>query len=240
MKASGCLPRAQAVLGTLTRPLADEPLGLEGCPCETPGTGRSGPSNDESDPPTASPRSGRNMHTTNPSNFSSGLGAPKLAKLRSHRGTRRYERGFTLIELLVVMVIVAIIASIALPSYQESVRSSRRADAVHALQQIQMAQERLRAECSSYGAGLATARVCDPGTPANNRLAFRNSLPNGTGTSDDGLYTLALLNVTPAGYTATATAVAGTSQAADVGCGVLTLAVAGLTLTKTPPQCWTR
>jgi type IV pilus assembly protein PilE len=173
------------------------------------------------------------MHTTNPSNFSSGLGAPRLAKLRSCAGTPRCERGFTLVELMVVVTIVAIITVIALPGYQQSVRKSRRADAVLALQQIQMAQERLRAECTSYGAGLAAARVCDPGTPANNRLALAT-------TSPDGLYTLALSNISPTGYTATATAVTGTSQASDTGCTVLTLAVTGLTLTRTPAECWTR
>ena len=184
------------------------------------------------------------MHTTNPSNFSSGLGAPRLAKLRSHPGTRRRERGFTVVELMVVVAIVAIIAAIALPSYQQSVRKSRRADAVLALQQIQIGQERLRAECTSYAAGLAAARVCDPVTAANNRLLFLNSLANGTGTSDDGLYTLALSNVTATGYTATASAVAGTSQAADTGtgtnCTVLTLQVAGQNLTRTPAECWPR
>jgi type IV pilus assembly protein PilE len=175
------------------------------------------------------------MHTTNPSNFSSGLGAPELAKLRSHPGTRRRERGFTVVELMVVVAIVAIIAAIALPSYQQSVRKSRRADAVLALQQIQIAQERLRAECSSYAAGLAAARVCDPVTPADNRLALATS-------SSDGYYTLNLLPVVNAAtqYTATATAVTGTSQASDTGCTVLTLAVTGLTLTRTPAECWTR
>jgi type IV pilus assembly protein PilE len=60
--------------------------------------------------------------------------------------------------------------------------------------------------------------------------------------TSDGYYTLNLLTVVNAAtqYTATATAVTGTSQASDAGCTVLTLAVNGLTLTRTPAECWTR
>lgn len=185
------------------------------------------------DPSTASPSSGRTMQTTNPSNLSTGHRACKPPQ-RSRRGAGdRYGHGFTLIEVMIVVAIVAIIAAIALPSYQDSVRKSRRADAVLALQQIQIEQEKLRAECSSFAAGLAAARVCDAATPANNRLALAT-------TSSDAYYTLALTGVTATGYTSTATAVAGTSQANDTGCTVLTLAVAGLTLTRTPAECWTR
>jgi type IV pilus assembly protein PilE len=38
-------------------------------------------------------------------------------------------KGFTLIELMIVVAVVGILAAIAYPSYQDSVRKSRRADA---------------------------------------------------------------------------------------------------------------
>ena len=62
----------------------------------------------------------------------------------------RRQRGFTLLELMIVVAIVAILATIALPSYQEYVRKSRRAEAVNMMGSVQMALERWRAENVSY------------------------------------------------------------------------------------------
>jgi type IV pilus assembly protein PilE len=167
------------------------------------------------------------MNPTNPSNLSTGVGALELAKLRSRRDTRRRERGFTVVELMVVVAIVAIIVAIALPSYQQSVRKSRRADAVLALQQIQIAQERLRSECTSYAGTLTGTRAC--GT-----LGY----PKSTSPDDHYDLLLPLDTATATGFTVRATARG--AQARDTGCTVLTLEVAGLTLTRTPAECWPR
>ena len=149
--------------------------------------------------------------------------APQGAKPARVRATG----GFTLIELMVVMAIVAILATIALPSYQQSVRKSRRADAMLALQQIQIEQEKLRAECTSYAGTLIGTRAC--GT-----LGYPST------TSPDGYYTLALSNVSATGFTVTATAVAGKSQNDDTGCTAMTLTVAGLAMSKMPATCWSQ
>jgi type IV pilus assembly protein PilE len=59
--------------------------------------------------------------------------------------------GFTLIEVLIVVVIVAILAAVAIPSYQESVRKTRRADAKEALTRIAALQERYFFTNNRYG-----------------------------------------------------------------------------------------
>lgn len=148
-------------------------------------------------------------------------------------GGPRSATGLTLIELMIAVAILGIVVAIALPSYEGSVRKSRRADAHLALQRIQLEQDKLRAECNSYAAGLHTTRICDSVTPGSNRLA----LPS---TSPDGFYSLALSGASATGYTASATAVSGQAQAADTNCLTITLTVSGATLSKSPAACWSR
>lgn len=59
-------------------------------------------------------------------------------------------RGFTLIELMVVVTVVGILAAIAIPSYQESVRKSRRAQAKADLVELAQTLERFRTVNGSY------------------------------------------------------------------------------------------
>jgi type IV pilus assembly protein PilE len=122
-------------------------------------------------------------------------------------------RGFTLIELMIVVAVIGVLGLIALPSFLDAVRKSRRSDAIEALTQIQQAQERWRANNTSYNNDLTGAK-------AAGGLDLR-------GTTPKGYYQLALSNVGAAGYTVTATAVAGTSQAADNHCQKLVLRLAG-------------
>jgi type IV pilus assembly protein PilE len=137
----------------------------------------------------------------------------------NHPPVRRHSAGFTLIELLIVLVVVGILAAIAVPAYQSSVQKGRRSDATIAMRAIQLAEEKYRANNSSYGT-LA-------------QLSMSSS-------TDSGYYTLALSGLSGTGYTVTATAVSGTSQASDSGCTTLTLQQSGATLTTTPSACWSK
>lgn len=63
--------------------------------------------------------------------------------------------GFSLFELLITLAIVAILASITVPSYSGLVAKARRVDALETLVEIQLAQERWRANNPAYASSLA-------------------------------------------------------------------------------------
>ncbi|HRC39207.1 MAG: prepilin-type N-terminal cleavage/methylation domain-containing protein [Rubrivivax sp.] len=129
---------------------------------------------------------------------------------------RETASGFTLVELMIAVVVVALLASIALPSFMDSIRKSRRSEAFAALAQVQQAQERWRSNGSSYAESLTNAAN---GTPPGLGMA--------SATTAKGYYTLSLSGAGASGYTVTATAVAGTSQASDGNCKVLAAQVQG-------------
>jgi len=80
------------------------------------------------------------------------------------------QKAFTLIELMIVVAIIGIIASIAYPSYQDSVRRSRRANAKGVLMNFANAMERYYTVNSTY---------CDAGGAGGGSTC-------GTGTNDTG------------------------------------------------------
>ena len=121
-------------------------------------------------------------------------------------------RGFTLIELMIVVAIVGVLAAVAYPSYQDSVRKSRRADGKTALLQAVQVTERWFTQNNTYvGAPVAAA-------------------------SDEGHYTLAVTVATATAFTITATP--GGAQASDP-CGALTINQANAkTAAGGMADCW--
>lgn len=69
---------------------------------------------------------------------------------RSRNGVVGPSAGFTLVELMVVVAIVGILAAIAIPSYQQYVLKSRRAEAQSYLHQLALKQEQYWARHQKY------------------------------------------------------------------------------------------
>lgn len=70
-------------------------------------------------------------------------------------------RGFTVIELMIGLVIVAVLVSLAVPSFRDTLRKSRRSDAMDAIMNIHLSQERYRVNNPAYGS-LVNLNKTDP------------------------------------------------------------------------------
>jgi type IV pilus assembly protein PilE len=116
-------------------------------------------------------------------------------------------KGFTLLELMIVVAIIAIIAVIALPSFMEQIRKSRRSDALRGLADMQLKQERYRANHPTYGTGTQI----------------------GVPTSD--YYTFAVASASTIAYSMTAAPKAGSAQAGD-RCGTYTFSLSSGVVNK--------
>lgn len=151
-------------------------------------------------------------------------------------------RGFTLIELMVALAIAGILAAIAYPAYTKQMQKGRRADALAALTSIMQAQERYRANVSSYAANLADLGIT---TASLAKLAphYQFTL---SGVGPTSGYTT--------GFAVTASVVSGSPQASDTTCKSLTVTLEGANPTytasgdpnntgsdvDTSTQCWPR
>ena len=129
------------------------------------------------------------------------------------------------------MVVIAILASIAIPSYRDYLLRAQRSDATRTLLRIQAAEEKFFAQNNRYTDDLA------------------NPSPVGLGIqalSENGFFTVAvLLSDAGAGYTATATPLAGGGQTDDTRCSSFSVdhnlhksALGGAPLGDATRECW--
>ena len=122
----------------------------------------------------------------------------------------RRSRGFTLIELLCAVSVAGFLSSVAYPTFQSVIHKARRSDALVAMMQVQVAQERHRSAHAAYGS------LDEIGIAAQ---------------SPSRHYTLVVSASSESGYDVEATATGG--QSADTNCRVLKLRVDGSNLSQT-------
>jgi type IV pilus assembly protein PilE len=123
-------------------------------------------------------------------------------------------KGFTLIEVMIVVAVLAILATIAVPSYQGTIRKTKRAEAKGALLENVLRLERCYTVSSTY---IDCAGV-------------------NLGNTEKGYYTIAFdATPTQTTYILSATAVGG--QANDTDCAEFNINEKGVK-TATSANCW--
>ena len=128
------------------------------------------------------------------------------------------QKGFTLIEVVIVVTIIGILAMIGIPSYQDSVRSGKRADAKGVLMGAANSMERYFTSNSNYTGATAGS----------------DGVPDQSPETGSANYTISVNVTAPSSYILTAAPVAGRGLDGD---GNLTLSSTGAR-TWGAKNCW--
>lgn len=134
-------------------------------------------------------------------------------------------RGVTLIELMIAMAVLAILVGVAYPSYMESVRKGRRADAQAVMLEAAQFMERFATENLRYDQ-----------TRAGVAVALPTQLSKAPRDGSTQHYTISLQGVAQSTYSLRA--VPGASMQGDA-CGTMTLTDAGVK-GASKADCWRR
>lgn len=138
---------------------------------------------------------------------------------------KKFNSGFTLVELMVVVLIVGIISAVAIPSYMDMIRASNRTDAKTVINDVAHRLQRCFTAYSSY---------------IDVNCAVAGSITRGNNiVSEKGYYTVTGV-LAAARFGLTAVPVAGKSQSKDSKCKTLELDEAGVrgATGSNSTECW--
>ncbi|WP_308445857.1 type IV pilin protein [Chitiniphilus purpureus] len=147
----------------------------------------------------------------------------------------RSDTGFTLIELMITVAILGILAAIAVPSYQNYVLKSRRADAQTTMQRIAQAEEKWRANNPAY-----TNDFANLGLTATSATTLTSESQHYNLTIHAEDCSAALASASSKGTAYCIKAAAQGRQLKDSGCTSLTLTIKNGNTTPQPAACWSK